>query len=53
MNISTPRNFRDEAQALRRAELSRMAGAIAIKWQTFWKATHAPHPSKVPTPTHP
>jgi hypothetical protein len=30
-----------------------MARSIAIKWQTFVKVRHGPHPRKVPTPTHP
>ena len=45
--------LRRQAQALRRQELARIARSIAIKWQTFVKVRHGPHPSKVPTPSHP
>jgi len=53
MNPTRTPSYRDHAHALRRDELARIAVAIAIKWQTFWKATHAAHPSKVPAPSHP
>ena len=45
--------LRRHAQELRRQELIRIARSIAIKWQTFVKVRHGPHPRKVPTPTHP
>ena len=53
MRIPDPYTARSNAQALRRAELGRIAQVLALKWSTFWKAAHAPHPRKVPTPTHP
>ena len=53
MNNFDALTLRRRAQALRREELARIARAIALKWQTFVKVRHGPHPSKVPTPTHP
>lgn len=53
MKTSTPQGFRDHVHALRREEIRRIGRAVAIKWQTFWKACHAAHPSKVPSPHHP
>lgn len=45
--------LRSQAEALRNEELARIARALALKWSTFWKSAHAPHPCKVSTPTHP
>jgi hypothetical protein len=40
------------ARQLRREELARIAHAAGIKWSTFWKSTHAPHPRQIPSPPH-
>ena len=53
MNVHDPIALRRQASQLRHRELVRIARSIAIKWQTFVKVRHGPHPSKVPTPTHP
>ena len=46
--------LRDQAQALRREELRRIACVAAIKWQTLLQnRAHAPLPCEVPAPTHP
>ena len=47
--------LRTQAQALRREELTRIASATAIKWQTQLAPPrrHAPHPCQSPAPTHP
>ena len=53
MNSFDPLALRRATQELRRRELARIARVLAIKWQTFRKVPHGPHPSKVPTPPHP
>jgi hypothetical protein len=53
MTHPDPHILRRQAQQLRHQELARIARAAAIKWSTFWKPSHAPHPRQVPHPTHP
>jgi hypothetical protein len=53
MNTFDALTLRRNAQELRRRELARIARSIAIKWQTYVKVRHGPHPSKIPTPSHP
>ena len=52
MKHPDPFVLRRQARQLRREELVRIVHEAAIKWSTFWKAKHAPHPRQVPTPTH-
>ena len=53
MKLPDPDSLRRNAQELRRQELARIAHAAALKWTTFRKAVHAPHPCQSPTPSHP
>ena len=47
--------LRDQAQALRREELRRIACVAAIKWQALLQSRvpHASLPCQSPSPTHP
>ena len=47
MKSFDPHTLRTHAQQLRREELVRIAHVAGIKWSTFWKSTHAPHPCQV------
>ena len=53
MKYPDPNTRRRDAQRLRREELARIAHVAAIKWSTFWKANHAPHPCQVSPTPHP
>ena len=46
--------LREQAQALRREELRRIACVAAIKWQALLQnRPHAPLPCQIPAPTDP
>lgn len=47
--------LREQAQALRREELARIAALAAVKWQTLLQSRvrHASLPRQSPSPTHP
>ena len=53
MKYSDPDTLRSHAQQLRHEELARIVHEAAIKWSTFWKANHVPHPCQVSSPPHP
>ena len=44
--------LRRTAHTLRREELARIVRGAGLKWSTFRKVFHAPHPRQIPSPPH-